>query len=257
MSGRVLPLLNLPKRERLAEQVADQVKRLILSRKLRVNDKIPSDRSLAESLNVSPVVIRSAMQSLEQSGYVEIRHGRNGGSFVTGNFFKPFLDSIYDLFSEGSLTLAHFFQTRCHVERLSVSLAVEGVTNRSIARLKKINAKLLREKDTYGNLAENNLEFHVAVAEMGGNPLNTLMVGALLNMLNALFPDDLQSDEFVKATHDNHSAIIAALERQDSALAESVMIKDAVLSKELKVIPPIPKLNSRSVDSRRFRRDSL
>jgi DNA-binding FadR family transcriptional regulator len=186
------------------------------------------------------------MQSLEQAGYVEIRHGRNGGSFVTYSFFKPFLDSIFDLFCEGSLAVTHFFQTRSHIERLSVALAVEKVTDRSIAHLKKINSKLLADTETYGSLAENNLEFHVAIAEIGGNLLNKLMVEALLNMLHALFPDDLKSREFVKATHENHAAIISALEKRDAALAERTMVKDTALSKELKLTPKIPDLDHRS-----------
>lgn len=249
MSDKVISLLNEPERKRLPDQVAEQIKSLILTRKLRVNDKMPSDRSLAESLNVSPVVVRTAMQSLEQAGYVEIRHGRNGGSFVTYNIFKPFLGSIYDLFFEGSLTLNHFFETRCNIERFSAVLAVAKVGPKDIDRLKTINARLMEDCEKSGILAENNLEFHTAIAEIGGNPLNKLMVGALLNMLNTLFPDELQSDEFVEGTYQNHAALIEALEKKDVALAESVMIRDTVLSKDLKVVTPIRYAEALPADS--------
>ena len=63
------------------------------------------------------------------------------------------------------------------------------------------------------------------------------MVDAPLNMLNTLFPDKLQSDEFVEGTYQNHAAPIGALEKKDAALTESVMIRDTALSKDLKVGP--------------------
>ena len=170
MPNKLIFLLNEPERKRLPDQVAEQIKRLILTRKLRINDKMPSDRSLAEPLKVSPVVVRTAMQSLEQAGYVEIRHGRNGGSFVTYNIFKPFLGTIYDLFFEGNLTLNHFFETRCKIERFSAVLAVDKVTAQSIDRLKAINVRLVQNGENREILADNNLEFHSAVAEIRLEP---------------------------------------------------------------------------------------
>src|SRR5208337_705359 len=56
------------------EEVARQIERLIL-KKLKPGDKLPSERELAEMLQVSRSSIRDAIRSLELMGLVEPRQG--------------------------------------------------------------------------------------------------------------------------------------------------------------------------------------
>ena len=110
MAEQEFPSLVPPKRERLSDAIASQIKTLIFSNNVEERQKLPSERDLADQLGVSRVVVRDALRSLEQSGLIEIRPGSSGGSFVTYNLYKPFFNSIYDLFREGKLTLHHFLR---------------------------------------------------------------------------------------------------------------------------------------------------
>src|SRR3984885_1486321 len=56
------------------EEVAKQIERLIL-KKLKPGDKLPSERELAEMLQVSRSSIRDAIRGLELVGLVEPRQG--------------------------------------------------------------------------------------------------------------------------------------------------------------------------------------
>src|SRR6516225_4941632 len=63
----------------------ETVERLLTTIKLGLappGSKLPPERALAERLDVSRVTLREAIRALQQSGYVESRRGRNGGTFV-------------------------------------------------------------------------------------------------------------------------------------------------------------------------------
>ncbi len=62
------------RKNKVYEEVAKQIERLIL-KKLKPGDKLPSERELAEMLQVSRSSIRDAIRSLELVGLVDPRQG--------------------------------------------------------------------------------------------------------------------------------------------------------------------------------------
>ena len=74
MTTAAKPEFEVVRRNRLYEEVAKQIERLIL-KKLQPGDKLPSERDLAEMLRVSRGSIRDAIRSLELLGLVEARQG--------------------------------------------------------------------------------------------------------------------------------------------------------------------------------------
>lgn len=234
MDQDILQSLIPPKKERLSNKIASQIKTLIISEDIEVGDKLPPERELADLLGVSRAVVGEALRSLEQSGFIEIKQGPSGGAFVTNNLYKPFLDSIYDLFREGKLTLHHFYEARRAIECASVRLAVENASPNDIHRLKKINQKLLDDIDDNTRLRENNMAFHMGIAEISGNPLITIMVQSLIELLNTLYPQSIQTSAFIKDTYKRHEAIINAMKDKDAGLCEELMVIDTENTKKLR-----------------------
>lgn len=62
------------------EQIASQIKAMILSGKLNEGDALPSMRNLAQDLRVSVITTKRAYEILESEGMIESFTGR--GSFV-------------------------------------------------------------------------------------------------------------------------------------------------------------------------------
>ena len=62
------------------EQIASQIKGLILAGKLKEGDALPSMRNLAQDLRVSVITTKRAYEILETEGLIESLTGR--GSFV-------------------------------------------------------------------------------------------------------------------------------------------------------------------------------
>lgn len=67
------------------EQIKDGLRKLILSRVIRQDEKLPSVRELASQLAINPNTIQKAYRELEQEGYIYTVSGR-------GSFAAPFSD---------------------------------------------------------------------------------------------------------------------------------------------------------------------
>lgn len=63
------------------EQIASQIKSLIMDGKLNTGDSIPSMRALAKTIRVSVITVQKAYEDLARDGFIETTVGR--GSFVS------------------------------------------------------------------------------------------------------------------------------------------------------------------------------
>lgn len=225
------------RRARLNEEVVARIKTLIYSKELKVGEKLPSERDLSTRLKVSRVVMREALRSLEQSGLIEIRPGLTGGAFVVYNLQKPLFDCVYDLFSGGSLTLSHFTEARRAIECFAIRRAAENATGAAVEKLDRINEEMLAGLDRE-RFVTQNMVFHTTIAQISGNPLISLMVQALFDLLKRLRPDFVQRERFMRETFKRHKAIVEALRRKDMPLCEELMALDVEHTKKLRNLTP-------------------
>lgn len=65
-----------------AKAVAERLIAAIAVGDYSPGERLPPERDLAGMLEVSRVTVRAALAELREAGYVEIRRGRSGGSFV-------------------------------------------------------------------------------------------------------------------------------------------------------------------------------
>lgn len=61
-------------------------------------DKLPSERKLCETFNVSRITVREALYLLEKDRLIKREHGK--GSFVLGSQYTQFLDKLYSFKDE-------------------------------------------------------------------------------------------------------------------------------------------------------------
>lgn len=68
--------------EPIYEQIADQIKKMIINQQLKPGESLPSIRKLAADLNISVITTKRAYDELEKEGYIETVVGK--GCFVSG-----------------------------------------------------------------------------------------------------------------------------------------------------------------------------
>lgn len=67
----------------LSRAVAEHLRALIHHGEVGPGDRLPAERELAEQLGVARISVREAIKILQQHGYVQVRRGALGGTYVT------------------------------------------------------------------------------------------------------------------------------------------------------------------------------
>lgn len=68
---------------KLTQAVADHLRTLIHRGEVGPAERLPPERELAEQLGVARISLREAIKQLRDEGYVEVRRGATGGTYVT------------------------------------------------------------------------------------------------------------------------------------------------------------------------------
>jgi len=73
--------LDVRSRKPIYEQLVERLKELIITEILKIDEQLPSVRTLAQQLTINPNTIQKAYRELENQGYIYSIQGR--GSFVS------------------------------------------------------------------------------------------------------------------------------------------------------------------------------
>jgi len=209
-----------------ADQVYDQLHRLIQRGDYPVDVRLPSEQDLAGRFGVSRPVIRQALQRLAREGVVESRKGsgtlvRIGQTMPQARF--PALASIADV--------QQFYEFRIDVESRTAALAA---LRRTDAQLHEIDAAVTASAEAIesGNLrvaADLNFSFHRAIAKASGNSFHQTTIELLPNAIGhvgyefRIGTSDEEHDRsrIILAEHRN---ILAAIHDSNATLASSLMV---------------------------------
>ena len=100
------------------EQLADQIKTLIISGELKAGDALPSIRGMARSLHISVLTVQKAYDSLSSDGFIETTAGK--GCFVAARNPDFYLEEqqkkIEELLSE-AISIAK--KSGIHLDKLT------------------------------------------------------------------------------------------------------------------------------------------
>lgn len=181
-------------RRRLADEIVEQVRRLLVEEGLTEGDRLPSERDLAARVGASRAVVAQALRTLSLMGLVEIRPG--SGAYVLrdpATMVRASVDLMLDL-REGSL--AHLCELRLWLETLG---AVEAARRRDAGldrRLADALDHLVGSEGNPSSLVAADTNFHALVVAGAGNPyLTTLYESVHTVVVTAEFERWVRTDE--------------------------------------------------------------
>ena len=155
------------KPRRVSEEIVNQLKGMIFEGKLMPGEKLPPERELAKTLNVSRVSLREALNTLQGMGLLEIQQGNR-------TFVRPITTlSIHDplaAFSKNDPSnILKLLEIRKYLEIGTASLAAERATSDEIQQLDKLLKEM--EEDLKRNRlgAKSDFDFHSAIARATHN----------------------------------------------------------------------------------------
>jgi GntR family transcriptional regulator, transcriptional repressor for pyruvate dehydrogenase complex len=157
------------KKANISEQVFEQLKQQLLLGEWKQGDKIPSENELAVAFGVSRVTVRQALQKLTVLGLIETRLGE--GSFVKEVKLGMHMNTLIPMAYLGDQSLLEVLEFRQVVEVKTAELAAKRATDQDIEDLERIFNLMMDHKDDPHKFSEDDLDFHLKIAEITNNSL--------------------------------------------------------------------------------------
>ncbi|MCD1634804.1 transcriptional regulator NanR [Martelella mediterranea] len=213
------------RKKKLSDEVRERLLAEIEEGHLPPGAPLPSERELMEALGVGRPAIREAMQSLQNLGLIQVRHGERP------RVAEPQLDllaeqlalTMHHVLTYDSNVLAQLKEARLLMEAQLARIAAEKATGTDVADLKAIVAQQAELTEETPRFMEMDGNFHGRLAEISGNLLMASVVRAIFAWLERFHPAAVRTTGLEKVTLEEHRAIIAAIEAGDGQAADQAM----------------------------------
>lgn len=203
--------------------VVDALGLAILSGKFPEGEILPGDADLMERFGVSRTVLREAMKTLAAKRLV-VAKSRVGTTVLPREEWN-FLDAdVIGWRMQAGVDLdfvIHLVEMRLALEPAAAALAARHASPADIAALRAMAGAMRDPDHSRETIAHVDLEFHVAIARMSGNPLMrsvTSLIEAFLALTFKLSSPAL-SAEGITTLAANHLRIVDAIEAGDPVRA--------------------------------------
>jgi GntR family transcriptional repressor for pyruvate dehydrogenase complex len=219
------------RKRRYSDQIADVIQDKILTERLKTGTSLPKEQELAQEFDVSRTVVREALRILEISGLVKVKKGAAGGVFVSDGYHVPIRKSLKTLVARGEVSIDHLFDVRLLLEPHIAREASLHITEKDVAVLEELFRDCARNAEDPVVLKKNNLNFHLLLARASGNPLFSVLLESVFEMLIETSLDFFDTS-FEKHFYMAHEKIFHLIKRRKSQEAERSMREDILDVKE-------------------------
>ncbi|ARD24130.1 MULTISPECIES: FadR/GntR family transcriptional regulator [Shewanella] len=211
------------KQLKASNEISNQLKDAIFQGKYIAGDKLPSERELVESFQVSRTVVREAIRGLEASGLVEIKQGAMGGAFVKSITFERLINVCQELFLMDQMSFSEVCNARQMIEPMVAGLAAKNCTPEMAEKLLEACAnetQILSYEETV-KLRQN---VHYLLADMSNNRFLAAIVKSLLKVISNT-AQEFEPDHDEMHPAGLHDPIVKAVIANDEELAKAEMHK--------------------------------
>ena len=216
------PESSTPRGPQAFEVVLGWVDTEILEGRLTVGDRLPAERELAATLEVSRAAVREAVRTLQAQGVVRssVGAGAAGGTVITSVPSQALSRLLRLHVALANFPLPDVIEVRITLERLSVRLASTNATEDDLAHLRDLLETMDDPDIDRVDFNECDTAFHVALATAAGNRLATDLTAAIRESMRLPILDRFRGlstwDEVAPRLRKDHEAIYAAVARGDA-----------------------------------------
>ena len=208
----------------LPRQIAERILSLIKEKHLQPGDRLPPERELAATMQVSRPSVREALQALSVLNIVEIRQG--AGTFVTSLEPALLVEPLDFILSLDTSTLPQLFEARKILEVGIAAMAAARITDEEVAALEHSLAQseaALIANDT-DSFIRNDLDLHRRIVRATHNPILNRLLDSISQLGLVSRQQTVRRPLTMPLTVEDHRAIIAALKARDSQAASQAML---------------------------------
>ncbi|WP_085824094.1 FadR/GntR family transcriptional regulator [Ruegeria meonggei] len=213
----------------LSAQIAQAIRDAIVSGKLIVDERLPSEAELSDQFNVSRPTVREALKRLAAQSLIRTQRGATGGAFVNRLGFE---DAYTQQITTSTLLLsmnAVSFDTACEARyALERACAPLSAHRRTADQLATMRAEIFRQAQpglTDEAFCASDVAFHRALVDGAGNPVLSYQlagaVEAMQPLMNMITFTARSREEIIVL----HTQIADALENRDGDRVDATLVK--------------------------------
>lgn len=200
------------------EQITDRLAAMIASGQLRPGDVLPSERNLAEALEVSRETVRGAIQALTARGMVGVAQGaRSRVLGPEGWLAAPVASPI------ARYTPEEVHEARVLLEVEAARETARRVDDAAIAHLRFLIAEQGRSLADPASFHIFGSEFHASIHRGAGNRLVAAFLQEVYGQAQQLRRPALEKPDAAKRSWQDHQRILDAIAARDPDAAADAM----------------------------------
>ena len=213
-----VPYAALSRVKKSYEQLADQLRELIVSGGLAQGERLPTETLLSAEVGVSRATVREALRLLAAQGLIRTSRGAGGGSFVT----MPSVDHISDSLSSNialladarDLTLEDLIEARELLEVPAARFAARRRASEDVDRLQRAIPADEPPLDVQSEFVHNR-DFHATLIECCGNRVLQIAARPVFSALQTSLSRSGLGRHFHKSIHAHHARIVEVVRARD------------------------------------------
>lgn len=210
-------MLDSSQDRKVYEGILLQLHEIIQEQNLRVGDKLPSERELAEQLGAGRSSVREALRALELLGLIETRRGE--GTFLKHYRHNRLIDILGFFILRDAKTKKDLIEMRRMLELDAVRLACRRATDKHFDEMERILA-IAEERVARGEVpAEEDYLFHRIICRSSRNSILHRIWAPLVEYSNSIRVESLSREGRAKAAVAEHRQIMEAIRAGEVNLA--------------------------------------
>jgi GntR family transcriptional repressor for pyruvate dehydrogenase complex len=209
------------KKTRVAEEIADRIRVLMLDGTLPPGRALPGERVLAARFRVSRGSVRDAFRMLETIGLLETRHGQ--GTFPRELDVNRLVAPLASILTYRQDLREELLDVRRMFEPAVARAAAARVTDDDLVDLQRILDTHRRKLKTGGSTIIEDTAFHAALARAKRNRVVMRIMETLNDLLVESRKQSLKQPGRAERSMQGHEAVVAALRGRDPEAAARAM----------------------------------
>ncbi|HEU5013332.1 MAG TPA: FCD domain-containing protein [Roseiflexaceae bacterium] len=216
------------------EETMERISGVIKARLLNPGDRLPPERELAARLGVSRSTLRVALQNLVEAGWLEVRRGRHGGSFVARWPDLPGPRRVPEILTRHSSDLPALLDYRRAIESAASGFAAERALPVEIMELEALAKATQYHEADHERTRAADTRFHIGVARAAHSPLLMHALMQISEVMSEVIDTMIyHSPDVLKNAAEYHQRIVEAIRIHDAETARRLMLEHVIATESV------------------------
>ena len=173
----------------LTDLFVEEIKTMILTGQLAIGQRLPTERQLAEEMNVSLAVVNAGINRLTALGFIRVAPRK--GIFVADYIREGNIDTMMQILAFSGHYINHDVLDPISTLRRSIETGASRLAcgNRTEEQLRTMSALIgqISDKDSLGQIPDLAFRFHHEIAIASGNPYYPMIIMSFKSVYQIFF----------------------------------------------------------------------